>query len=71
MLKFQQIIGVSGLQSTSSMGSVTVTGTAVLDITGIDLTASIGNPLVTSWQEIDPGVTNNWTEVDLAKIGKV
>jgi len=30
------------------------------------LTASLGSVNITAWQEIDPGVTNVWTEVDLA-----
>ena len=61
-----QMIGVSGLQMSSSIGSVTVTGTAGIDVTGIQLTASLGTVSITSWQEIDPGVNNVWTEVDLA-----
>ena len=61
-----QIIGVSGIQLTSSIGSVTVTGNALVTPTGIELTSSIGSTNVTSWQEIDLGVNNVWTEVDLA-----
>ena len=45
---------------------MTITGLANIDVSGIQMTASIGNPIITSWQEIDPGVTNTWTEVDLA-----
>lgn len=61
-----QMIGVSGLQMTSSVGSVTVEGTAGIDVTGIQMTASLGTVNITSWQEINPGVTNVWTTVDLA-----
>ena len=61
-----QIIGVSGQQISGSIGSVTVTGTAGIDVTGIQMTASVGNVNITAWQEIDPGVNNVWTEVDLA-----
>ena len=61
-----QIIGVSGQQMTSSIGSVTATGTAGIDVTGIQMTASVGNVNITAWQEVDPGVNNVWTEVDLA-----
>ena len=61
-----QIIGVSGQQISGSIGSVTATGTAGIDVTGIQMTASIGNVNITAWQEIDPGVNNVWTEVDLA-----
>ena len=61
-----QIVGVTGLELTSSVGSVTATGVANVTVTGISATISAGQANVTSWQEIDPGVTNVWTEVDLA-----
>lgn len=61
-----QIIGVGGLQLSSNIGSVTVIGEAGIDVTGIALTSSIGNANITAWQEINPGVSNTWTEVDLA-----
>ena len=50
----------------SSIGSVSVTGGANIDVTGIGLTANIGSVNVTAWSEIDPGVNNVWTEVDRA-----
>ena len=59
-----QIIGVSGLSMTSSVGSVTATGTAGIDVSGIQMTASVGSVNITAWQEVDLGVTNNWTVVD-------
>lgn len=61
-----QIIGVGGLQLTSSIGSVVVSGTAGIDVTGIQLTTSVGSPIITAWAEVNPGVNNNWTEVDRA-----
>lgn len=61
-----QIIGVGGLELTSSIGSVTVVGTSSVDITGIQMTISAGNTNITAWAEINPGVNNVWTEVDLA-----
>lgn len=61
-----QIIGVGGLQLSSNIGSVTITGTAGIDVTGIQLTASVGSPNITAWREIDPNVSNVWSEVDLA-----
>ena len=61
-----QIIGVGGLQLASSIGSVTVTGVANINVTGIQLTASVGSPIITAWAEVNPGVNNNWTEVDRA-----
>jgi hypothetical protein len=62
----EQIVGVSGIELTSSIGSVTVVGTSVVQPTGISATISAGQVAVTSWREINPGVTNVWTEVDLA-----
>ena len=61
-----QIIGVSGIELTSSIGSVTVVGTSVVQPTGISATFSVGQVNVTAWQEINLGVNNVWTEVDLA-----
>ena len=61
-----QIIGVSGQQLSGSIGSVTITGTAGIDVTGIQMSASVGTVNLTPWQEVDLGVNNVWTEVDLA-----
>jgi hypothetical protein len=61
-----QIVGVSGIQLTANVGSVTAFGTAVVDVTGIELTSTAGSLNITSWNEIDPGVNNVWSEVDLA-----
>tara|TARA_R100000742_G_C4268924_1_gene87339 strand:- start:112 stop:1221 length:1110 start_codon:yes stop_codon:yes gene_type:complete len=62
-----QMVGVSGLSLTTTAGAIaSATGTATVDVTGIGLTASIGTPIITAWAEIDPGVTNTWSEVDLA-----
>ena len=60
------VYSVTGQALASSIGSVAVTGTGNIPLTGIGLTANIGSVNVTAWQEIDPGVNNIWTEVDLA-----
>jgi hypothetical protein len=57
---------VDGIELIGSVGSVTVTGLANVVVTGISATVSAGQVNVTAWQEIDPGVTNVWSEVDLA-----
>ncbi len=57
---------VTGIQMTTSIGSVIITASADIDVTGIQLQSNTGNPNVTAWAEIDPGVSNVWTEVDLA-----
>ena len=35
-------------------------------VIGIGLTASLGTVNITAWSEINPGVNNTWSEVDLA-----
>jgi len=57
---------VSGIQLTGSIGSVTVTAGAGVNVSGISASISIGSVKITAWQEVDPGVTNVWSEVDLA-----
>jgi hypothetical protein len=57
---------VTGIQMSMSVGSITMTGDAVVDLTGIQLQTNTGSPNITAWAEIDPGVSNVWTEVDLA-----
>ena len=61
-----QIIGVSGLGLTASIDNVTITGNGLVAPTGQQITSNVGTVNVTSWQEVDLGVDNNWTEVDLA-----
>ena len=57
---------VTGVEMSTAIGSVIVTGNANVDVTGIQLQTNTGNPNITAWAEIDPGVSNVWTEVDLA-----
>ena len=58
-------VTTAGLLS-SSAGSTTQTTTANVPLTGIGLTASLGTVNITAWSEIDLGVNNTWSEVDLA-----
>ena len=45
-----------------NVGSIqSVTGTAVVNLTGIEATASVGPVLV--WGNISPGVDTIWTEI--------
>ena len=60
------MVGVSGQALTMAMGEETPTANANVTPTGIALTSSIGSSNITAWAEIDIGVTNTWTEVDLA-----
>ena len=61
-----QIIGVSGLSITSSLGEEGITGDGQVTVSGQSLTSSVGGVNITAWSEVDLGVSNNWTVVDLA-----
>ena len=60
------IYDVTGSEMTMSIGEETPIANANVDVTGIALTSSIGSVNTTAWQEINLGVNNVWTEVDLA-----
>ena len=57
---------VTGSQLQSSISGVSLTGNATINLTGIQLTGSLGSINITPWNEVDLGVNNTWTEVDLA-----
>ena len=59
------LIDVTGNQLSTFIGQV-VTFDASAEVTGMSASTSIGSVKITSWQEVDPGVSNVWTEVDLA-----
>ena len=58
--------GVTGQQLLSLIGQATVIGIANVTVSGIELTSSAGSTNITAWSEVDPGVNNVWSEVDLA-----
>ena len=60
------IYSVTGISMTMSLGEETTQSNARVIPTGIQLQTSTGDPNITSWEEINPGVSNVWTEVDLA-----
>ena len=39
---------------------------SLIDVTGVNMTASTGRLYVTAWAVVDIGVTNTWTVVDIA-----
>jgi len=51
---------------TSITGPQEINGNATVDLTGIQLTGTLGSLNITPWNEVDLGVNNTWTEVDLA-----
>ena len=61
------IAEVTGSQlQTSISGPQSITGDGTVDLTGIQLTATLQSINITPWNEVDLGVNNTWTEVDLA-----
>ena len=59
------IYTVSGSELTTAVGQATADD-ASAETTGVSATISTGSVNVTAWSEINPGVTNVWTEVDKA-----
>ena len=45
-------------------GTVTVTGTALVQPDGSPLTLATGEPGIITWNEIIPGATMVWTPID-------
>ena len=62
----QVLVGVSGQSLTMAIGNEGQVTDVAVTLTGQSLTSSVGSPNITPWQEVDLGVTNIWTEVDLA-----
>ena len=49
-----------------AMGEENTVINVEVDVTGQALTTSISGVNISAWSEIDPGVANIWTPVDLA-----
>ena len=60
------LVGVSGQSLTTAIGNEGQVTDVAVTLTGQSLTSSVGTPNITPWVEVDLGVTNNWTTVDLA-----
>ena len=58
--------GTGSQLQTSITGPQSISGNATVDLTGIQLTGTLGSINITPWNEVDLGVNNTWTEVDLA-----
>ena len=55
---------VTGSQITTNTGTVVI-GIGV-QLTGVSMTASTGNPIIFGWAVVDINVTNTWSVVDIA-----
>ena len=62
----QVLVGVSGQSLTMAIGNEGQVSDVAVTLTGQSLTSSVGSPNITPWQEVDLGVNNTWTTVDLA-----
>ena len=51
---------------TFAQGTETVTGGAIVDITGLSMSTALGDPFSTPWANVVTGATNTWTEVNAA-----
>ena len=59
------LIDVTGNQLSTFVGQAEADD-ASAEVTGVSATMSIGSVNITAWQQINPGVSNVWTEVDKA-----
>ena len=58
-------VDVTGVSLTSAIGTPTVFLETPVDVTG-RIVIQQGSPLIISWSNVDPEVTNTLTEVDIA-----
>lgn len=56
---------VSGVELTTAVGQAEADDSSA-EVTGVSMQTSIGSVQVTGWSQINPGVSNTWTEVDKA-----
>ena len=58
---------ITGLTTmTTALASVTVDLDTPVDLTGQQMSISVGNTGTIAWSNVDPGVSNVWVEVDIA-----
>jgi hypothetical protein len=60
------IVNVSTVALSFATGDETVTGGALVNVTGLDLSIVTGNSFATPWANVVTGASNTWTEVDAA-----
>ena len=57
-------INITGMPLTLKASSVTITGSANIDVTDNQLTISSNESGVITWNPIIPGANNVWTEIE-------
>jgi uncharacterized spore protein YtfJ len=60
------IVSVSTVAMSFAAGTATVNASALVNLTGLDLSIVTGNPFATPWANVVTGASNTWTEVDAA-----
>jgi hypothetical protein len=60
------IVSVSTVALTFAEGTAQGIGEAVVNVTGLDLTTSLGDTFETPWANVVTGASNTWTEVNAA-----
>jgi hypothetical protein len=60
------IVTLSTNLLSSSVGIASGETLSLIDVTGVNMTASTGRLYVTAWAVVDIGVTNTWSVVDIA-----
>ena len=60
------IVSVSTVAMSFAAGTATATGSATVNLTGLDLSIVTGNPFATPWANVVTGASNTWTGVDAA-----
>jgi hypothetical protein len=58
--------GDANVDAATAIASVTVDLNTPVDLTGQQLSISVGNTGTIAWSNVDPGVSNVWVEVDIA-----
>jgi len=56
----------TGINLTTALNSTTVALNTPVDLTGFAMTITEGTPGTVAWSDVDPNVSNTWTEVDIA-----
>jgi hypothetical protein len=60
------IVTLSTNLLSSNVGTASGETLSLVDVTGVNMTASTGRLFVSAWAVVDIGVTNTWTVVDIA-----
>ena len=58
------IAEATGSEATLSVDSVSISISNTPSITGISMTASVGQAVAKTWEQVDPGVNNTWSEIN-------